>query len=140
MTSEEPTVQRFEHRCMRQYKFDQICAGLNNGQEEGTGRTARRAPEYPMVVDALARGLSRDAARPRFPHSCTGRTAAGASVHPSTIGCTGGHRYICRRLFQRRCRNQATKTKAPAEPMQAKAGCRFNRWLRKFLLNYKLYF
>ena len=51
---------------MRQYKFDQICAGLNNGQEEGTGRTARRAPEYPMVVGAMAGVCSRDAARAKI--------------------------------------------------------------------------
>ena len=52
---------------MRQYKFDQICAGLNNGQEEGTGRTATSASEYPMVVGALAEEKTRDAARTKIP-------------------------------------------------------------------------
>ena len=140
MTSEEPTVQRFEHRCMRRYKFDQISAGLNNNQEEGTRRTARRAPEYPMVVDALAGGLSRDIAGARDALHKHRKNRKEASVLPPTTGCTDGRRCNGQCLFQRRCRNQATKTKAPVEPMQAKAGCRFNRWLRKFLLNYELYF
>jgi len=67
MTPEELRVQIIERRCIHRSKFDQICAGLNNGQEEGTGRTATSASEYPMVVGALAGEKTRDAARTKIP-------------------------------------------------------------------------
>ena len=67
MTPEELMVQIIERRCIHRSKFDQIFAGLNNGQEEGIGRTATSASEYPMVVGALAGEKTRDAARTKIP-------------------------------------------------------------------------
>ena len=62
MTPEDPMVQRYEHRCIHQSIFDQICASLNNGQEEGIGRSATGASEYPLDIGAIGGGLSREAA------------------------------------------------------------------------------